>query len=402
MTHVVLIAPPYVGHITPMLAISAALAARGAQVTFLHDFDLPAPPPGVATLRVTPAPAREVPFSPLPAVRGTATRTAALADPLLAALRLLAPDVVAVDQLEPAGALAAATLGLPWVSVANALAINREPGVPPPFTAWRWRDSRFGRWRNHGGWRVHDLLMHPLDTVIARRAAAAGLEMRGIDDTLSPFAQVSQLVAGLDFPRRALPDGFHYVGPIRAPEPAPAWPPGGGRRLVFASLGTLQGHRAGIFRAIAAACAGLGLELVIAHGGRLPAEAIATLPGTPQVHNFVPQRAVLARAAALVGHGGMNTVMDAMAAGVPAVILPLAYEQGAIAARLERAGAGIALHGPFDRARRLRAALAAVTGDPRFRTAAATLQRECTAAGGAERAAEIILRTPGAASRVAA
>jgi zeaxanthin glucosyltransferase len=205
------------------------------------------------------------------------------------------------------------------------------------------------------------------------------------------------MVRGLDFPRRQLPATFHYVGPIRAAHETPAllWDDdrlANGERLVFASLGTLLGHRADLFGEIAGAAVSLGVDLLIAHGGRLPADAAAALPGTPEVRDFVPQRAVLAHASALVGHGGMNTVMDAIAAGVPAVLIPLAFEQAAIAARLERAGAGVAVRGRLFRARRIRAALRAVLDEPRCRTAAAALRREAAAAGGVERAADIIAR----------
>ena len=91
----------------------------------------------------------------------------------------------------------------------------------------------------------------------------------------------------------------------------------------------------------------------------------------------------------------MNTVMDALAAGVPAVLVPLAFEQAAIAARVVRAGAGIVVPGRAFRARRLRWALEAVLEDPAYRQAAAVLQGEVAQAGGAARAADIIIRAAG-------
>jgi UDP:flavonoid glycosyltransferase YjiC (YdhE family) len=87
----------------------------------------------------------------------------------------------------------------------------------------------------------------------------------------------------------------------------------------------------------------------------------------------------------------MNTVMDAIAAGVPAVLVPLAFEQAAIAARLERAGAGVAVHRRLFRGRRIRDALRMVLDEPGCRAAAAALRREATAAGGAGGAADIII-----------
>ncbi len=399
MAHLVLLAPPYAGHINPMLAIAAALCGRGHRATLLHTGAPPVAPAGVATLRLELPPPGPVPFSPIPPVRLTAQRTASLLRVLPAVLDRLGATALVVDQLEPAGALAAAARGLPWITVANALAVNREDGVPPPFTAWEWRPGLAGRNRNRAGWRVHDLFMRPLSRVIADWAAAHGLSMRDLDDTFSPLAQLSQLVPGLDFPRAALPAGFHYVGPLRLAPPPPEATP---RRLVFASLGTLQGHRAGLFRDIARAAQACEADLLIAHGGRLADHAAATLPGRPAVRDFVPQAEVLAGAAALVGHGGMNTVMDALAAGVPAVLVPLAFEQAAIAARVVRAGAGIAVHGRPLRARRLRAALAAVLDDPAYRQAAAMLQGQVALAGGAARAADIIADAIARAASVAA
>jgi len=391
LAHFALIAPPYAGHINPMLAIAAALHARGQRATLLHTGATPAAPEGVATLRLDLPPPGPVPFSPLPAVRLTQRRTASLLRVLPGVLRGLEATALVVDQLEPAGALAAASLGLPWVTVANALAINREPGVPPPFTDFRYRADAAGARRNLAGWRVHDLLMRPLSGVIADWARAHGLPQRDIDDTFSPRAQLSQMVPGLDFPRAALPAGFHYVGPLRLSPPPPSAP----RRLVFASLGTLQGHRAALFHDIARAAQACAADLGIAHGGRLAARQAAALPGRPVVRDFVPQAEVLAQAAALVGHGGMNTVMDALAAGVPAVLVPLAFEQAAIAARVVRAGAGIVVPGRAFRARRLRWALEAVLEDPAYRQAAAVLQGEVAQAGGAARAADIIIRAAG-------
>ncbi len=400
MAHFGLLAPPYAGHINPMLAIAAALCARGHRATLLHTGAPPAAPAGVGTRQLDLPPPGPVPFSPVAAVRLTARRTASLLQVLPAVLGRLDLTALVVDQLEPAGALAAAAFGLPWISVANALAVNREPGVPPPFTDWDWRPGLAATNRNRAGWRVHDLFMRPLSCVIADWARAHGLPQRDLDDTFSPIAQLSQMVPGLDFPRAALPAGFHYVGPLRLPPSAWSW--GGRRRLVFASLGTLQGHRAGLFRAIAGAAQDCDADLLIAHGGRLDAWEAGRLPGRPIVRDFVPQAEVLAGAAALIGHGGMNTVMDALAAGVPAVLVPLAFEQAAIAARVVRSGAGLAVPGRLFRVRRLRAALLAALDDPSYRAAAALLQAEAVQAGGAPRAAEIIIRAVAQGRPVAA
>ena len=51
-----------------------------------------------------------------------------------AAVKEARVDVLLVDQTEPAGGSVAEYLGLPFVTICNALALNREAAVPPPFT----------------------------------------------------------------------------------------------------------------------------------------------------------------------------------------------------------------------------------------------------------------------------
>src|SRR4051794_9968512 len=93
LPHIALIAPPYAGHVNPMLAIAAALLARGHRATLLHTGASPPAPPGVATLRLDPPPPRGVPFSPLAPVRLPARRTAALLGVLPATLRAIGADL---------------------------------------------------------------------------------------------------------------------------------------------------------------------------------------------------------------------------------------------------------------------------------------------------------------------
>jgi zeaxanthin glucosyltransferase len=83
-------------------------------------------------------------------------------------------------------------------------------------------------------------------------------------------------------------------------------------------------------------------------------------------------------------------VLDALAAGVPIVVLPIAFEQGAIAARVTRAGAGTTVSPRFLTRRRLARAIRTVIEDPAYARAAARLGAEIRAAGGVSRAANIV------------
>jgi rhamnosyltransferase subunit B len=60
---------------------------------------------------------------------------------------------------------------------------------------------------------------------------------------------------------------------------------------------------------------------------------------------YVPLRGLLPRAAAVVHHGGVGTTAEALRAGVPQVIVPLAYDQFDNAARVEALSAGTSVGG---------------------------------------------------------
>ena len=109
------------------------------------------------------------------------------------------------------------------------------------------------------------------------------------------------------------------------------------------------------------------------------------------VQRWVPQEAILHRAAAVVTHGGHGSTLGALAHGVPVVVLPLfALDQWFNAEAVARAGAGIALDGER-RTRRaidlpsaetlagLRPAVEHVLSDPGPRAAARRLAAEMRA-----------------------
>lgn len=408
MSHFGVLSPPYLGHLNPMQALGDDLVSRGHAVSFLGLADLgdvlsnrqfgliplgrASHPAGtLATLTSHMAAPRGLGLFRV--IADMARMTDMLCREAPAAVARHGIDALLVDQLEPAGGLVADHLRLPFVSVANALPINREPQVPPPFTPWRPEAGPGGVRRNLGGYRVADAMMVATGRVIAGWSAAWALPpRRQLDACLSRLAQVTQVVSGFDFPRGDLPPFVHHCGPFRTREEEDLGDLAGDRSrpLVFASLGTLQGGRFALFRRIAEACVTLDLRLVIAHGGALTREKAAALPGRPIVRSFVPQRALLAQAALAVTNGGLNTVMDALAARVPLVTVPIAFEQGAIGARLEHCGAGIAVPLRRATAATLADAMARVLSEPSFRKAAGRIAGEIGAAGGTRKAADVI------------
>ena len=77
--------------------------------------------------------------------------------------------------------------------------------------------------------------------------------------------------------------------------------------------------------------------LILARGGgQIPAD----LPATVLHAEYAPFSRVFSRCAAVVHHGGIGTSARALAAGVPQVVMPMAFDQADNAARLERLGVG--------------------------------------------------------------
>lgn len=310
------------------------------------------------------------------------------------ALRRSGVDALLVDQMEPAGGTLADFIGLPFVTICNALALNRDPMVPPPFTPWGPSTHVWARARNRLGYSVSDWITRPISRVVARYRRQWGLPAHPSPEaSFSSLAQICQMPEAFDFPRRRLPERFSYVGPLRGRPPSPVpfpWDRLDGRPLVYASLGTLQNSREPVFRCFAEACQGEGVQLVISHGGGLTDAEAAALPGDPVVVGYAPQLEVLARASLTLTHAGLNTVLDSLACGVPLVAMPITYEQPAISRRVERTGAGRSLR--FDRLRAgsLRTLIREVRRDATCQEAADRMREAIQRAGGVSRAADIV------------
>jgi zeaxanthin glucosyltransferase len=408
--HFGIISPPVSGHLHPFGALGRELIARGHRVTLVHMPDLAsrAEAEGLAFAPVgeTSHPLGTLPKSlarlgqldGLAALRFTIGEVRDTTEMMLrdgsAALRAIRADALVVDQSEPAGGTLAERLGIPFVTICNALALNREDDVPPPFTSWSFKHSSLARLKNRLGYSLSDWTLRRVRAVVAAYRKQWSLPPHiSVEESFSTLAQLSQQPPAFDFPRKRLPETFHYVGPLRGPALRPVpfpWDKLDGRPLVYASLGTLQNGKERIFRAFAEACQPLACQIVITHGGGLDAQAVASLPGNPLVVSYAPQLEVLARASLTLTHAGLNTVLDSLSHGVPLVAVPITYEQPAIAKRISWTGSGRIV--PFRglNVPALRSAIAEVLGNPSYTVKAQTVARSIQDSGGVKRAADVI------------
>jgi MGT family glycosyltransferase len=410
MTHFGIISPPVSGHFHPLSALGRELQARGHRVTCFQVRDVEEK---VRALGIDfwPIGESDHPLGSLPqslarlgrlkglgalrfTIRAIERTSIMVCRDAPAAIRSAGVEALLVDQMEPAGGAVAERLGIPFITICNALAMNRDSLTPPPFTPWNYREAAWAKWRNGIGYAVSDWLTRPIAQAVNQFRASWKLPpLRSAEDSFSKLAQICQMPREFDFPRAQLPACFHYTGPLRRPLPAPEsfpWERLDGRPLVYASLGTLQNSRLDVFRCFAEACQGFGVQLVISHGGGLSGLYAADLPGDPVVVSWAPQLDLLAHARLTIAHAGLNTVLDSLIHGVPLVTIPITYEQPAIAGRVEWTGCGRSIPLVKLNALRLKEVLWDVLNGSKYGAAARRIGDSISKAGGVQRAAELV------------
>jgi len=301
-----------------------------------------------------------------------------------------------VDQVNPAAGTVAEIEGLPFVKVANALALNRDPACPPAVLPWRYHPGLLARLRNGAGnWFLHRVTAPIRDTINEERLRH-GLAPRIDEERPAFLAEISQQPAFFDFPRARPEPLLHFTGPwhsspVGGEVPFP-WERLDGRPLVYASLGTLQNRLSGMFATIAEAVATLNVQLVISLGAAdQDAAAVAVrCPGNPIVVPVAPQLRLLEKASLVITHAGLNTALESLACGVPMVAIPITNDQPGVARRLEWLGlAEVVLPGQLT-APRLRQAAARVLGDPDYRRRARERAAEIARINGVGMAADVV------------
>jgi MGT family glycosyltransferase len=409
------------GHFYPLTALGRRLQSRGHEVVYFQVADLERPiraaglefrqighedfPPG--SIR-----ARDEELSQLKGLaalrcglRGIRRKATVLFRDAPTAIRDEGVDSLIVDQIEMAGGTVAEHLGLPFVSAAAALPINPDVSVPPVIFPWSHRGGVAARLRNEIGNAACEWIFSGIVRTINRQRRAWGLPpARDFDSLFSRLAQVAQLPAAFDLPGRRTPPYLHHTGPWtdaagRAPVDFPWSRLDPGRSLAYASMGTLQNGVLRTFRMIAEACAGLDLQLVISLGGGQDPALLRDLPGDPVVVGYAPQLELVRRSVLTISHGGLNTALESLSWGVPMVVLPVAYDQPGVGARVESSGVGRTIPIGGLTVGRLREAVRTVLGNPAYRERASQLRTSIDAADGLNRAADLVEAAFGSNSR---
>ena len=205
-------------------------------------------------------------------------------------------------------------------------------------------------------------------------------------------------VPEFDYGRRDLLPSVHYVGPCLwnkpVTEPPEAWlthlP--NGRPVVHVSEGTMHTDKPLVLQTAVQALGDLPLDVVMTTGGnRDPADlALGQLASNIRVVPWVAHSDLLPRINVLITTGGAGTVMAALAAGVPLVVIPTEWDKFENAQRVVEAGVGVRLPLRQCTPDRLRDAVNHVLETPTFRQNAKQMSAILQCANGPERAAGLL------------
>lgn len=428
MSHLLLASTPLYGHVGPLVTVGQALRAAGHRVSLLtgRKYGGLVRAAGLRFLALPPAADYDDADlgSFLPG-RGARTGLAAgrhdiiglFIDPLVAQHRAVAQalaaeayDAVLTDVaflgvlptlLQPrAERLPVFGVSATPLSVTSVDCAPFGSGLPPGRTAHsRFRNRVLNAVLPRGPLKpVQDALDAALGACGWPAGSASYFDLAGTFDTTFQLS-----VAAMEYPRREMPVGMRFVGPLRprvSTHGLPGWwsDLDGSRSVVHVTQGTMDNVDLG--RVLAPTVRGLaGEELLVvaATGGRPVAHLLDRLPGgvpaNLRVAEFLPYELLLPRTDVVVTNGGFGGVQRALAAGVPLVVAGATEDKPEVAARVAWSGAGVDLRTGTPSARRVRRAVHAVLTDPSYAAAAARLRAEIHVQGDP---ADAIVATVGA------
>ena len=185
----------------------------------------------------------------------------------------------------------------------------------------------------------------------------------------------------------SFPDHYVFTGPAmttRPPSPLFPWDRlDADRRRVLVSLGSLNAEVGKRFFGVASEALGDVAQLIMV----APDGMVDHPPAGSIVCEWLPQLDLLPHLDAVVSPAGHNTVVEALAFGLPQVVAPIRDDQPVVAQQIEAAGAAIRVRFGRLRSHELRHAVSTVLDDPSYRLAAERIQRSFVSAGGASAAA---------------
>jgi MGT family glycosyltransferase len=238
-------------------------------------------------------------------------------------------DVVVVDTMIPSAAFGAEAAGVPAVIVMHGPYMVPRAEVPPLGTGFMPARGSLGRLRDRSAaalaLAVFRTGLPALNQARAEFGLAPlrdGLDLMGNADLILVCSSPSY-----DFAPGSVPANVRYVGPqlddTADATPGNPWAVPSDRPLVLVSLSSTVMRQERLLQRAADALGQLQVRGLVTTGPAVDPAVIAAPPNVT-VTRWVRHADVLAHCSAVITHGGHGTVMKALIAGVPLIVVPLA------------------------------------------------------------------------------
>ena len=361
------------GNLPPLLAAASLLDRRGHEVTVLGSGETRAAARRLG-LDVTgyqrgPDPDAHVAFEAQAELMMATMAGSEIALDARDALAKLRPDLAVVDCMLPAAIAAARATGTPAASLVHFL----------------YGLARTQMLRAGGGWTTDLRTLAATHRLLGLTVAADGLSAWEAPDLVLVSAP-RWLDIDCDAPANVL-----HAGPLGVGHPSPQPAPTRARPMVLLTFSTtVMGGQTQLIDRVCEGVADLDVDALLTLGGVVEREAVR-VPDSIEVMAFGDHDRIMPACAAVVGHGGLGTVLRALAHGVPQLLLPLGRDQAFNASRVEQLDAGIGL--PTDAPpERIQRGLHALLTESRFSDAATGAARRIAAQEPDQTAAEALER----------
>jgi len=276
------------------------------------------------------------------------------------------PHAILRDVAEFGGCIAAEYLGLPHASV--------QVGTHcPPEPPW-------------------DLV----GVELSRARAAFGLDGEPTFAMLYRYLHLSSMPPSFQRLGGFRPATTQTVRPVvfdeSGPESLPSWmghlPP---RPVVYLSMGTVV-NRPDVLQRLVVALRILPVTVIMTVGRDHDPAAFRPAPPNVHIERYIPQSLLFPRCDLVVTHGGYNTVLAALANGLPMVVVPIFSDQPENARRCEALGLARVVRGPLPPAEEIAQVASSVLSDPSYAYRANQVRREIEHLPGPDHAVALVER----------
>lgn len=306
--------------------------------------------------------------------------TIALEKKAVQELTEIQPDCIVSDSLAAWGKLFAGKLEIPYICSTTSFAFNEH-------TAKSMKRGFPEMWRLLLGMpKIHRKIKELNDHGFQVKNFVSLIENDNDTDTIVYTSKEFQPLAD------TFSERYAFVGPsIR--EHVTQQKGETDKKQIYISLGTVLNSNPKFYRNCLEAFASADYEVVMSVGEKTDLSSFGTIPENFTIHHSVDQIAVLQKADVFLTHCGMNSVSESLYFGVPMVLFPQHSEQRMVADRVAELGAGVFLKGT--QPQEMKRAVDEVLAHRSYQGNAQSLSDTLKRAGGAVRAAQVILDTIG-------